>query len=112
MSEPALRHEVVGFDGSFDICFVNPYGDPHQHVLGPLDHFLIHTEEVGPLESLEAKEIVIEVPIIDDLAVQTLSILCKESNVINNPNYIDNCYSTSNHSDILPEPENYVPLLC
>ena len=28
--EPALRHEVVGLDGGFDVSLVDPDTDPHQ----------------------------------------------------------------------------------
>ena len=35
VSEVSLGHEIVGFDGSFDVVPVNTYSDSHDHMLWP-----------------------------------------------------------------------------
>jgi hypothetical protein len=54
---------------------VDANGHPHQHVLGPLHDLAIHFQQVGPLQSLEPKVVVLEVPVVDDDTVQTLLVL-------------------------------------
>ncbi len=40
MSKELFGHEVVGFDGAFDILAVDADSNAHQHVLRPLNHLL------------------------------------------------------------------------
>jgi hypothetical protein len=49
VSEPLLGHQVVGFDGGFDIIVVNTASDTHQHVLRPFHHFAVELEQVATL---------------------------------------------------------------
>lgn len=55
MSEEALRHEVVCFDGALNVLAVNADRHSHKHVLRALGDFTINAQEVGTFERLEAK---------------------------------------------------------
>ena len=79
MGEPSLGHEMVRLHSSFYVCFVDPHCHPHEHVLWPLNDVPVIAEEVGAFQSLEAKEVVVEIAIIDDLAVQAHLVLWKRS---------------------------------
>ena len=68
MSEPLLRHEVVGLESCLEIVQVDSDGGTHEHVLGTLHDLALAFEKVGALESFKAEEIVLEVAgIVDDL---------------------------------------------
>ena len=75
MSKPPLGHCVICLQNRLNVLFVNPHRDPHQHVLWPLHHFAIHLKKVRSLQSLETEVIVIKIPVVDNLTVQTWSIL-------------------------------------
>mmetsp|Transcript_73652 Transcript_73652/g.208598 ORF Transcript_73652/g.208598 Transcript_73652/m.208598 type:complete len:573 (-) Transcript_73652:343-2061(-) len=62
--EEAARHEVVGLDGRGHVAGVDAAGDPHQHVRRALGDLAVHPQEVRLLQSLEAKVVVVVVPLI------------------------------------------------
>jgi len=64
---------------------VNSNSNPHQHVLRPFHNLSLDLQEVGSFKGLEAKVIIVKVPIIDDLRVQASRILKQKENVIDNP---------------------------
>ena len=82
MGEPSLRHHVVSSDSRFYVILVNPNRDSHQHVLGPFNNLPLNLQEVRPLEGFEPKIIIVKVPVINYLAVQTRSILQPNKNNI------------------------------
>lgn len=49
-------------------------GDAHEHVLGAFGDAAVDAEEVGALERLEAKVVVVEVAVVDDGAVEGLRV--------------------------------------
>ena len=51
------------------VLAVDPDRNPHNHVLGPFRDVAVAAHEVGPLQRLEAKIIVLEVAVVDDRAV-------------------------------------------
>eukprot|EP00962_Isochrysis_galbana_P021947 scaffold6503_cov115-Isochrysis_galbana.AAC.3 len=75
MGEPLLRHEVVRLDGRVQVVLMDANRDPHQHVLRSLHHLAFHPEKVGLLERLEAKEVVLEVAVIDEERIEPLLVL-------------------------------------
>jgi hypothetical protein len=75
VSEPTLRKEVVGFNGRFDIVFVDTDRDTHEHVLRAFYYTAVDAEEVGTLEGLETKVIVIKITIVDDFRVKTFLVV-------------------------------------
>jgi hypothetical protein len=75
MSEPTLREQMVGFNGRFDIVFVDTDSDTHKHVLRALYNTAIDAEEVGTLEGFETKVIVIKITIVDNFRVQTFLVV-------------------------------------
>jgi len=54
-------------------------------VLRPFHNLSLDLQEVGSFKGLEAKVIIVKVPIIDDLGVQASRILKQKENVIDNP---------------------------
>lgn len=66
---------MVCFDGRINVILVNPNSNPHQHMLGSFYNFSLDLQEVGPLQGFEAKIIIVKIPVVDDLTVQTSSIL-------------------------------------
>lgn len=79
MSEPPLGHCVVCLQDRLNVLFVDPNRDSHQHVLWPLNHLVIHLKKVRSLQSFETEVIVIKVPVVDNLTVQTCRILQLQS---------------------------------
>lgn len=75
MSEPPLRHHVIRLDSSINILLVNSNSNPHQHVLRPFNNLSSYLQEVGPLKGLEAKIIIVKVPVVNYLAIQLSCIL-------------------------------------
>jgi hypothetical protein len=75
VSEPTLREEMVGFNGRFDIVFVDTNSDTHKHVLRALYNTAVDTEEVGAFEGLETEIIVIKITIVDDFRVETFRVI-------------------------------------
>ena len=55
--------------------------DPHQHVLWSLDNLALSSEQVASFQGLEAKVVVVEVPLVIQLLVDLLLIL------FDNPHY-------------------------
>jgi len=82
VGEPSLRHHVVSFNSRVYVILVNPNRDSHQHVLRPFHNLPLNLQEVRPLKGFEPKIIIVEVPVIDYLAVQTRSILQPNENNI------------------------------
>jgi hypothetical protein len=54
-------------------------------VLGPFHNLPLDLQQVGSFKGLEAKVIIVKVPIIDDLRVQASSILKQKENVTDHP---------------------------
>ena len=77
MGEPALGQKVVGLDRAREVAAVDADGDPHQHVLRPLDDAAVDAQEIRALEGLEAKVVVVEVAVVDDLGVELLGVLLR-----------------------------------
>ena len=75
MSKPTLGEQVVGLNSRFDIMLVDTNSNTHKHVLRAFYYTAIHTEEVGTLESLETKVIVIKITIVDDFRVETFLVV-------------------------------------
>lgn len=73
MNEPLLGHQVVCLDGTVDIVGVDTASDTHEHVLWSLHSLAVDLEHVGLLQSLVAKVVEAEIPIVDDGRVQFLS---------------------------------------
>ena len=59
-------------NGSVDVLAVDADGDTHDHVLGALGNLAVDLEEVGFLQGLEAKVIVLEVAVMDDGGVEAV----------------------------------------
>jgi len=74
MRKETLRHEVIGFNRSGHISTVNAASNAHQHVLGALGDFAMHTEEVGLFQCLEAKVVITIVARIVKSSVQLLCV--------------------------------------
>ncbi len=55
---------------------VDAHGHAHEHVLRPLHHLAVDAQQVGALQRLEAKVVVVKVAVVADLAVQPLRVLC------------------------------------
>ena len=79
MSEPPLRHHVICLDSRINIVLVNSNRNPHQHVLRPFYNLPIYLQEVRPLKGLEAKVIIVKVPVINDLTIKASRILVKKA---------------------------------
>jgi len=77
MSEPSLRHQMVGLDHGINIILVDPNSNPHQHVLRPFNNSPLDFQEVRSLKSFKSKVIIFKITVIDDLTVQTSSVLKK-----------------------------------
>ena len=75
MSEPLLRHQVVGLECRLKVFLMDTNGAPHQHVLGSLGNLSVHFEQVGSLQSLEAEEVILEVARVGNLLVDSLVVL-------------------------------------
>lgn len=88
--EPALRHVVVGVHSSLDVLSVNANGNSHKHVLGSLSNLSIKLEQVGTLKRFEAKEIELEVTIVDNHGVEALWLV---SNACKITRYLPPCAS-------------------
>lgn len=80
MSEPPLRHHVICLDSRINILLVNSNSNPHQHVLRPFNDLPLYLQEVRPLKGLEAKVIIVKVPVVNYLAIQSSSILVMKNN--------------------------------
>lgn len=52
MGKPAVRQQVVGFNGSIDIVFVDADRHAHQHLLGALHNLAVDAKQVGALQGL------------------------------------------------------------
>ena len=57
-----------------DVVTVNAHGHTHEHVLRALHHLAVDTKQVGALQRLEAKVVVVEIAVIDNFGVQALGI--------------------------------------
>lgn len=51
------------------------FTDNKSNLLGPLDDFAVDLEQVGPLKSLVAEVLVVEVAVVHDGGVQSLCVL-------------------------------------
>ena len=78
MSEPLLREEMICLSGRLDVVLVDTDSNAREHVLRACNNTAVDAEEVGALESLDPKVIVIKVTIIDNLRVQTLSVVADD----------------------------------
>ena len=79
MGEPHFRHQIICFKGGFKIIQMDSEGTSHEHVLWSLNNFSLGLEKVTPLESLEAKEVVVEVSGVVQLSVDLFSVLLHHS---------------------------------
>jgi hypothetical protein len=79
MCEPHFTHQIICFKGGFKIVQMDSQGASHEHVLWSLNNFAFGLEKVTPLESLEAKEVVVEVSGVVQLGVDLLSVLLHHS---------------------------------
>lgn len=61
MGKEFKAHEVVGLDGCGYVLVMDADCHSHEHMLRSFDDSSIHFEQVGPLESLKAEEVVTEV---------------------------------------------------
>ena len=59
---------------SLDVGLVDTDGDTHQHVLWALHNLLVNLEQVRALEGLEAKVVVVEIPLRIDGLVEGLGV--------------------------------------
>ena len=75
MRKPLLAHQIVSLEGGVEVVEMDADRTSHQQVLGPLDDLIIHTQEVGLLKRLKAKEVVIEVSRVVNHFVDFLVIL-------------------------------------
>lgn len=75
MSEPPLRHHMIGPNDRVNVTLVNSNSNPHQHMLRSFHNFSLDLQKVRPLKGFKAKVIIVKVTVIDDLTVQTSSIL-------------------------------------
>mmetsp|Transcript_15211 Transcript_15211/g.45879 ORF Transcript_15211/g.45879 Transcript_15211/m.45879 type:complete len:232 (-) Transcript_15211:49-744(-) len=75
MRKPTLRQKVVRLDRALQVALVDADGHPHQHVLRSLHHLPVDTQQVRPLQGLEAKVVVVEITVVNNLAVQPGCIL-------------------------------------
>ena len=66
MREPALAHEVVGLDGTFDVMLVDANGNSHIHVLRALGYLTVQFEEIGLFQGLKPEIIESVIPVIND----------------------------------------------
>lgn len=44
--EPSLAEQVVGVNCTVNVCLVHTDRHPHEHVLGPLNHCAVHSQQV------------------------------------------------------------------
>lgn len=70
MREVFVGHEIVRLNSRLNVLTVNSDGNSHNHVLRTLDNLAIKAEKVRALKCLEAKVLVIEIPIIYNSRVQ------------------------------------------
>mmetsp|Transcript_91538 Transcript_91538/g.165287 ORF Transcript_91538/g.165287 Transcript_91538/m.165287 type:complete len:286 (-) Transcript_91538:495-1352(-) len=69
MCEHASGHQVIRLHGCSCISAVDTASHSHDHVLRPLDDPVVHAEEVGLLQRLEAEEVVVEVSLVDHCGI-------------------------------------------
>ena len=74
MGEPTLRHQVVGLQCAIDVGSMDPDGGAHEHVLWPLCDLTIRLEEIAPFQRLEPEVVVVQIALVDDCIVESLSI--------------------------------------
>ena len=85
VSEVLGGHEIIGFDGFFDVIAVNTDRDSHDHVLWTFSDFTVDSQEVGALSSvrkwvrsylhsLESKVVVVKVLVVDDCRIKFLGV--------------------------------------
>lgn len=75
MGEPPLRHGVVRPHRCLNVYLVDTNRHPHEHVLRPLHHYFVHLQKVRPLQGLKSEVVVVKIPVVYDLTVQTCSVL-------------------------------------
>ena len=76
-----VRHQIVCLNGALDIFTMNANGDAHDHLLRSFGNLSVDAKKVGSFQRLEAKVLIVEIPVIDDCRVQLLrmfhhSIVC------------------------------------
>ena len=76
--ERTQRHQVVRFDGGFNVAAVNPARHAHQHVLRTFGDFAVQLEQVRAFECLETKVVVRIIAVVDDGPVDALLVLQNE----------------------------------
>lgn len=75
MSKPFLTYQIISFDGTLHISFMNSDGNPHDHVLRPLHNLAVDLQQVRLLKSLEAKVVVVQVSLIVNGLIKKVSIV-------------------------------------
>ena len=75
MGKELFRQQVVSLDSRVNILSVNTDRDTHEHVLGTFGDLAIDLEQIRSLERLEAKEVVVEITIVDDRRVEAILVL-------------------------------------
>ena len=74
MGEVALTHQVIGVKGFLDVGVMNAHGNAHQHVLWTLSDFTVELEQVGALERLESKVVIVVVSAVIDVVVEHIGV--------------------------------------
>merc|ERR1719234_1894906 len=75
MSEKLLGEQVIGLNGCLYVLTMDANRHPHQHLLRSLHHLTVDLQQVRPLRSLEAKVLVLKVPVIDNGRVQPVLVV-------------------------------------
>lgn len=75
MGEVSLRHKVVCLENLLDIAALDTQSDTHDHVLRSLDNLAVDSEEVRPLERLEAEVVVRKVTVVNDGRVKDVLVV-------------------------------------
>merc|ERR1719500_1454665 len=70
-----LGEEVIGLNSTINILSMDAHGHPHQHLLGPLHTLPINLEQVGPLQGLEPKVLILKVTLVQDSSIQLVLVL-------------------------------------
>ena len=79
MCEPSVGQIVVRLDRCIEIAAVDAARYAHEHVLRSLDDVAVDAQQVRALERLESKVVVLEVAVIDNRTVESVTIGHDES---------------------------------
>jgi hypothetical protein len=75
MGKVFVGHVIVGLDRPFNVIAMDPNSNTHQTVLRTFSNLAVQTQQIRPLQGLEAEILIVEVTIIDNGRIQLISML-------------------------------------